>query len=184
MSLSNKPKTVPQDLGFGYTEPKTRQSTADELRIWRRNCTMSKGQCTIHRHRTLSDNYYEFIDVHECFAFQPNPISVPRLEPRVVKAHRMPTMSKAFEADYCGGMAVSNVQELAVGQRRRMAEGISYNFHIDNGITDAQVLALLQIKDMLRRVGMAIVASDGTGRVVFVRREVGDQRVLAASTFV
>lgn len=178
-----RPKTVPQELCFGYTEAQTRQSTAYELRIWRRNCAMSKGQCRIHCNRDTDRNFYEFMDTQHVFAYQPNPISVPRLEQRVAKPQRLPHMSKAFEADYCGGMAVSNVQELAVGQRRRMAEGISYGYRLEPGITDAQVLALLQIKDMMRRVNMGI-SVDGLGRIVFIKRAVADQSELAFCTFV
>lgn len=105
--------------------------------------------------------------------------------PNASLIHKRPTTVKPARAAAAHGVsATSTMQELADGQRRRIAQGLSYGYALEDAITPAQVLALMQIKDTLRRVGMAIVVDGATGCVMFIKREVADQRTLAYSTFV
>lgn len=163
-------KSVPIEMTFEGARPRGRYDTARELRIWRRNQHATKGKALIHRMRTEDYTYYEFVDLHKCFAYQPNPIKVYR-PTRPIRPLHVPAITP------------SNEQMMASYQRIKAAQGVAYGYSLERGkINDAQVLALLQIKDTLRRVGMAISA-DGLGRVQFVRREVGGE-TLAVSLYV
>ena len=42
---------------------------------------------------------------------------------------------------------------------RKMAEGILYNYHIQRSATNAQIDVLVQVKDLLRSVGLVAVAN-------------------------
>lgn len=169
-------KSVPIEMAFEGAVPRGRYDTARELRIWRRNQHATKVKALIHRMRTADYTYYEFIDLHNCFTYQPNPIKVyrpSRQRPKVLTQRFVPV--QALEA--------RNEQVMASYQRSKAAQGLSYGYSIVPGrMNDAQILALLQIKDTLRRVGMGVMA-DGLGGVMFVRREVGGE-LLATSTYV
>lgn len=155
-------------------ESMTRIQAAALLHSWHvaARASMNRGYKLVVE-RTSKGTEYQFSGR----GTNPAPLFVPRLRPT-----RKAEAKAAFAAAY-GVSSKATMQELADGQRRRIAAGLSYGYALSSDISPAQVLALMQIKDTLRRVGMAAVA-DGHGRVVFIRREVGDQRELAYSTFV
>lgn len=138
-----------------------RDAAAKLLNSWH-NAAKFDG-FTLHAIRSSVGTEYRF----SARCTNPAPLFVQRA-PAIQK--RKAEAKAAFAAAY-GVSATSTMQELADGQRRRIAQGLSYGYALEAAITPAQVLALMQIKDTLRKVRMAAVVDVATGCIVFVNRD-------------
>lgn len=162
MSPRHTPKPrVKRVLSTNTTETITRKEAAALLRSWHNAAKFSGYE--LNTIRTTSGTEYQFSGRRT----YPSPLFVQRAP----VIHKRPTGAKPSLAAAYGVSATATMQELADGQRRRIAEGLSYGYRLERGVTPAQVMALMEIKDMLRKVRMAAVVDPTTGCIVFVNRD-------------
>jgi ADP-heptose:LPS heptosyltransferase len=72
------------------------------------------------------------------------------------------------------------MQKLNVIDKRKMLNGISYMFSTSKELTEAQMDALILVRDTMRKAGL-LAAADNHGRIIVQNR---DKREVAIGLFI